>query len=131
MPVKSHSSAPKFDDDPANLESYFTELEHLFNRCRIRYDADKKVEAVCYLDATQREVWRGTEEYEDETTAWDDFKQAIYRLYPGSGQEQRINLTDIVAFAEASAKAPYPNKKELGAYYRQLLSKTNALIHTN
>ena len=88
MPAKSHSSAPKFDDDPANLESYFTELEHLFDRCRVRYDADKKVEAVRYLDATQRDVWRGTEEYEDETTAWDDFKQAIYRLYPGSGQER-------------------------------------------
>ena len=80
---------------------------------------------------TQRDVWHGTEEYEDKTTAWDDFKQAIYRLYPGSGQECRINLTDIVTFAEASAKAPYPNKKELGPYYQQLLSKTNVLICTN
>jgi len=32
MPAKGHSAAPKFDDKPANLESYLTELEYQFDR---------------------------------------------------------------------------------------------------
>ena len=90
-----------------------------------------KVEAVCYLDTTQHDVWHGTEEYEDETTAWNNFKQAIYKLYPGSGQECQINLMDIITFTEASTKPTYLNEKELSVYYWQLLSKTNARICTN
>jgi len=31
MPAKGHSAAPKFDDEPANLKSYFTELEYQFD----------------------------------------------------------------------------------------------------
>jgi len=63
MPAKGHSAALKFDDEPANLESYFTELEYQFDRCRITSTHNRKVQAVCYLDAALRRVWRGTDAY--------------------------------------------------------------------
>ena len=131
MPAKSQSSAPKFDDEPANLESYFRELEYQFDRCRITSDHDRKVQAVRYLDATQCDVWRGAQAYEDHAASWDNFKDEIFKLYPGSGRERRINLSDIIAFVDANARTAYPNEKELGAYYRQLLSKTRPLLSTN
>jgi hypothetical protein len=131
MPAKGHSAAPKFDDEPANLESYFTELEYQFDRCRITSPYDRKVQAVRYLDAAPRRVWRGTESYENDDHTWEDFKDQIYKLYPGSGSEQRINLSDILAFVDANAQAPYPNEKELGAYYRRLLSDTTMMIRGN
>jgi len=36
MPAKGHSTAPKFDEDLVNLQSFFTELEHHFAQCQIR-----------------------------------------------------------------------------------------------
>jgi len=58
-------------------------------------------------------------------------KDEIYKLYPGSGSEQHINLSDILAFIDANAQAPYPNEKELSAYYCRLLSDTTMMIHGN
>ena len=66
MPVKGHSATPKFNDEPANLESYLTELEYQFNKCCITSTYDRKVQAMCYLDAAPRHVWHGTEAYEND-----------------------------------------------------------------
>ena len=52
-------------------------------------------------------------------------------LYPGSGQEQHINLAKILAFVDANALKPYPNEKELSTYYHNLLSKTCLMISSN
>jgi len=131
MPAKGHSTAPKFDDEPANLESYFTELEYQFDRCRITSTYDCKVQAVCYLDAVLHRVWHGTEAFESDITSWEEFKDKIYKLYPGSGSEQHINLSDILSLVDTNAYASYPNEKELGAYYRRLLSDTTMMIHRN
>ena len=131
MPAKGHSAAPKSNDEPANLESYFTELEYQFNRCCITSTYNCKVQAMRYLDAAPHRVWRGTDAYGNDDRTWEDFKDKIYKLYPGSGSEQCINLSDILAFVDANAQVPYPNKKELGAYYHRLLSDTTMMIRGN
>ena len=131
MPAKGHSSAPKFDDEPANLESYFTELEYHFDRCCITDTFDRKIQAVRYLDAAPRRVWRGTDSYDDPYGSWEDFKEQIAKMYPGSGTEQVVNLSDIFAFVDLNAARNYPNEKELGAYYRRLLSDTKMMIRGN
>jgi len=86
---------------------------------------------VRYLDAAPRHVWHGTEAYENDKRTWEDFKDKIYKLYPGSGSEQHINLSDILAFVNTNAQAPYPNEKKFGTYYRCLLSDTTMMIHGN
>jgi len=131
IPAKEHSTVPKFDDKPANLESYFMELEYQFDRCHITSTYDCKVQAVRYLDAALHRVWRGTEAFESDTTSWEEFKDKIYKLYPGSGSKQCINLSDILSFVDTNAHAFYPNEKELGAYYRCLLSNTTMMIRSN
>jgi len=131
MPAKGHSTAPKFNDEPANLESYFTELKYQFDQCRITSTYDHKVQAVCYLDAAPRCVWHGTEAYENNERTWEDFKDEIYKLYPGSGSKQCLNLSDILSFIDTNARAVYPNEKELSAYYRRLLSDTTMMIRSN
>jgi len=66
MPAKGHSTAPKFDEDLANLQSFFTELEHHFARCQIRDDIVRKEQCLCYLNATTTDVWTGVTAYEDD-----------------------------------------------------------------
>ena len=131
MHAKGHSAMPKFDDEPANLESYFTELEYQFDKCRITSTYDHKVQAMRYLNAAPCCVWRGTEVYENDKRTWEDFKDEIYKLYPGLGSEQRLNVSDILSFVNTNAHAAYPNEKELGAYYRHLLSDTTMMIRSN
>ena len=114
MPAKGHLSAPKFDDKPVNLESYFSELEYHLDHCCITSTAECKIQALYYLDATPRHVWHGTDMYEDITASWKAFKKQIFRLYPGSEGEQRINLTDIFAYIDANAHGTYPNEWDLG-----------------
>ena len=119
MPAHGYSSAPKFDDNPANLKSYFSELEYHFDICNITDATDQKIPACRYLDATQQQVWHITDGFENAMVTWEQFKWQIYMLYLGSGcSMQRINLAVIVAFIYTNAATTYSNKKELGAYYR-------------
>ena len=131
MPAKGHSSAPKFDDKPANLESYFSELEYHLDHCHITSTAECKIQALRYPDATPHHVWCGTDTYEDITASWEAFKEQIFKLYPGSGGEQRINLTDIFAYIDANACRMYPNEQNLEAYYCCLLSDTKMMMQAN
>ena len=106
MPAKEHSAVPKFDDEPANLESYFTELKYQFDRCCITSIYDCKGQAVCYLDAAPCHVWHGTEAYGNDERTWEDFKDKIYKLYPGLGSEKCLNLSDILSFVDTQMPVP-------------------------
>jgi hypothetical protein len=112
MPAHGHLSAPKFEGDPTNLESYFSKLEYHFHICNIADATDRKIQACWYLDTTQRQVWCIMNGFENAVVTWEQFKRQIYMLYPGLGcGVQRINLADIVAFIDANVATPYPNKR--------------------
>ena len=51
MPAARHHTAPKFSaEQPRELKHYFEELENLMSQAGITADAEKKKQAVRYLD---------------------------------------------------------------------------------
>ena len=57
MSAKAHLTALNFDEDPANLQSFFTELEHHFTQCQIRDNIVPKKQCLHYLNAMITNVW--------------------------------------------------------------------------
>jgi len=108
MPAKGHSTALKFDEDPVNLQSFFTELEHHFTQYQIRDNIVQKEQCLRYLNAMTTDVWAGVTAYEDNGAPWKEFKEQVYKLYPDSGIKQ--NLANIITYMQMSAAVAYPNE---------------------
>jgi hypothetical protein len=84
MPPRGHSSAPEFTPDvPRELQCYFKELELLFGPAQVADDTEKKKHACRYVDINTTDLWEAIPEF-DVTKIFDEFKTAIFKLYPGS-----------------------------------------------
>src|SRR5271154_3438917 len=89
MPARGHSSTPKFTaDQPRELQQYFQELEILLNSACIINAQIMKKHACHYLDVDSAELWESIAEYAAPST-FDEFKRAIFKLYPGSEDERK------------------------------------------
>ena len=87
MPSIGHTTAPKFSpDQPRELRRFFTVIERNFARCMVQDDQEKKEYACGYLDIDSAELWEALPEYSIPIT-WDLFKAAMFKLYPGAGDE--------------------------------------------
>jgi hypothetical protein len=95
MPPRGHGSAPKFTPDvPRELQRYFKELELLFEPAQIVDDTEKKKHTCRYVDIDTADLWEAIPEF-DGTKTFDDFKSAIFKLYPGSESERKWTIADM------------------------------------
>jgi hypothetical protein len=85
--------APKFTPDvPRELQRYFKEL--LFGPAQIVDNAKKKKHACRYVDIDTADLWEAIPEF-DGIKTFDDFKSAIFKLYPGSESERKWTIADM------------------------------------
>jgi hypothetical protein len=95
MPPRGHSSAPKFTPNiPRELQRYFKELELLFGPAQIVDDSEKKKHTCRYVNIDTTDLWEAIPEF-DGTKTFDDFKSAIFKLYPGSESEHKWTIADM------------------------------------
>jgi hypothetical protein len=89
MLPRGHSSAPKFTPDVSReLQCYFTELELLFGPAQVVNDTEKKKHTCRYVDIDTADLWEAIPEF-DVTKTFDEFKSAIFKLYPGSESKRK------------------------------------------
>jgi hypothetical protein len=89
MPPRRHGSAPKFTPDvPRELQRYFKELELLFGPAQVVDDTEKNKHTCWYIDIYTADLWEAIPEF-DVTKTFDEFKSAIFKLYPGSESERK------------------------------------------
>jgi hypothetical protein len=94
MPSRGDRSALKFDPkQPRELRRYFDDLDFAFGHTAVTTDDAKKQHA--YVDVDTSEMWETLEEYTDATKMYDEFKEAIYTLYPGSEEERKWSVADM------------------------------------
>ena len=64
MPAMRHHTAPKFSvEQPRELKHYFKELKNLMSQAGIMADAEKKKQAVRYLDVDAVDMWKSLPTY--------------------------------------------------------------------
>jgi hypothetical protein len=129
MPARNHSSAPSFkkSDTPRELRRYFEELDHLLKANSIVDDDEKKSYARRYVDIDTSDLWETIPEHKA-ASSYQQFVEALYKLYPGSDNERRWALTDMDALIGEHARLGIYTLAELGTYYRSFITITTFLI---
>ena len=98
MPLRTERGSPTFSStDPRELALYFRELELLFvkHTTGTSTDQEKKEWALFYLPVAVMDDWEMLPEYKALNKTWDDFKQAVEQLYPGSQAADRYTRADL------------------------------------
>lgn len=131
MPSRGASKAPRFSpDEPRELRRYFQDLENLFTNFGITEDAVKKHYACHYVNIETSDLWSSISAY-GTAVSWDNFVQAIYKLYPGTDDEQRWTIADMDALVGSQLRIGIYDKTTLLNYYRPFITITEYLLKKN
>ena len=89
-------------------------------------DADKKIQALCYVDMDAVNLWENIPKY-DNSVSYKDFVKVIYKLYPGSKDEQKWSIADMENLITDQNKVGITDAQDYVKYYHQFLTITQFL----
>src|SRR6202522_1044306 len=128
MPMRGERTAPLFDGTRArDLPRYFADLETLFRRAKITNDNEKKKQVVYYTDFDTEQIWKYLPEFDDPTSTYADFKNAIMEFYPEAA-EFLYSITDIDSLTDERQRLGMTSVQDLSDYHLQFLAITTWLI---
>ena len=89
MPARGDHGAPAFDPSkPRELRRFFEELKFHFGRSNVVDKAMMTKHALRFADCDTAELWEILPEFADTAKTYQDFVDAVYKLYPGSDLER-------------------------------------------
>jgi hypothetical protein len=129
MPARRDRNAPKFDKtQPRQLRPYFSELESLFADAQVASEKEKKELALRYLDLDTADVWETLDEYDAVTKSYEEFKNAVLELYPGSEKTRRWTEEDLDRLTEAYSRNGIESLGDLAEYHRMFIIIAKTLV---
>ncbi|KAH7906239.1 hypothetical protein BJ138DRAFT_1016542 [Hygrophoropsis aurantiaca] len=85
MPAPGAREAPEFDaENPRTFEKFFDIIDYWFTECGVMDRQEKRKWAVRYADTETTAIWVGEETYNDPTTSFEEFRDALRSTYPGA-----------------------------------------------
>src|SRR5271168_2107637 len=128
MPMRGERTAPIFDCTRArDLPRTFTDLETLFRRAKITDDNEKKKQVIYYTDFDTEQLWKWIPEFNDPTSTYADFKNAIMEFYP-KATEFLYSITDIDSLTDKRQQTSMTTVQDLSDYHLQFMAITTWLI---
>src|SRR6202522_2257042 len=128
MPMRGERTAPILDGTRArDLPRTFTDLETLFRRAKITDDNEKKKQVIYYTDFDTEQLWKYLPEFDDPTSTYADFKNAIMEFYPEAA-EFLYSITDIDSLTDERQRLGMTSVQDLSDYHLQFLAITTWLI---
>src|ERR1700728_4681332 len=128
IPARGDRTAPQFDpSQPRQLRRYFGDLNFHFARLQITDDQERKGHCCRYVDLDTAELWESISEFSNRNKSFADFTQAIYKSYPGSGEEHRWLVADLEKLVEERSRIGVHSLGDLGDYYRHFIAITTFL----
>src|ERR1700678_3915735 len=128
MPMRGERTAPLFDSNRArDLPKAFTDLERLFRRANITDDNEKKKQVVYYTDIDTEQIWQYIPEFDELTSTYADFKDAIMEFYPEAA-EFLYAITDIDSLTDERQRLGMTTVQDLSDYHLQFMAITTWLI---
>jgi hypothetical protein len=130
--MRGEHSAPKFDTSrPRELPRYFEDLERLMSRVPINIEADKKKQAVHYVDFDTEQLWRSIPDFDDNTKTYNDYKDAILEHYPDAAGDFLYSIRDMDLLIGERQRLGINSVKDLSDFHLPFLSITTWLIRKN
>jgi hypothetical protein len=118
MPAHGNYNAPQFDKtQPQELRCYFDDLEFLFGHAQVADDKEKKRHARRFVDVDTADLWESIPEFVDQAKTYEQYKAAIYCLYPGSEDERKWSVADLENLTTERAQIGIHSLGDLGDYH--------------
>src|ERR1700678_822999 len=128
MPMRGERTAPIFDGTRArDLPRNFTDIEALFRRANITDDNEKKKQAIYYTDFDTEQLWKWIPEFDEPTSTYADFKDAIMEFYPEAA-EFLYSITDIDSSTDERQRLGMATVQDLLDYHLQFMAIATWLI---
>ncbi|EKM74032.1 hypothetical protein AGABI1DRAFT_95917 [Agaricus bisporus var. burnettii JB137-S8] len=125
MPSRYDRNAPKFDGNPRSLKRFFEDIEVLARDCGIT-PGEQIAQTLRYLDGGDYEAWKSRPSAFGND--WNEFKQQVMDMYPGSEEDSLYSVTDLELFVERHASSPMRDQFQFGSYYRNFLTRAGWLL---
>jgi hypothetical protein len=91
-------------------------LELLFGPAQVVDNMEKKKHACRYINIDTADLWEAIPEF-DITKTFDEFKSAIFKLYPGSESECKWTIADMDKLVREQLWMGILDVSDLGNYY--------------
>jgi hypothetical protein len=114
-------------EDARDLPRSFSDIEQLFRQANITDDNEKKKEVVYYADFDTEQLWKYMPEFDDPTSTYADFKDAIMEYYP-EATEFLYSITDIDSLTDERQRLGMASVQDLSDYHLQFMAITTWLI---
>jgi hypothetical protein len=132
FPFRGSREAPTFDGTPITVNRYFQDIDQLFDNLGIANpaDASRIQKATYYLDPLTADLWESILTIGGATT-WNEFKDAIRALYPGSDRSRLYSVRDLDNTVLHFATNGVYTRADLGEYCREFRRISNYLRSQN
>ena len=131
LPQRGERATPSFDGKNKELGRYFSEIEALYTRHSITDDQEKKNGAIKYLATSALErMWKSSDTLADPNQSYDDFKEEMYRLYPGSSDDV-YTVHHLDALVGQSTQLGIKSSAKLGKFHLHFQAISKYLISKN
>ncbi len=129
MPPRGHRTAPTFDPGkPRELKRYFSELEFHFDAANVTDNTEKKNHATRYVDFNVAEIWESLPSFSDPSATYNNFRAAVFELYPAAGEEYKYTLADVDFLIAHRLRSDVTSLADLADYHAHFLAITNFLV---
>ena len=90
-----------------------------------------KKHAVRFVNCDTAELWEILPEFANATKSYQEFVDAVYKLYPGSDSERRWSIVDMDKLVGETLRVGILSLADLGRYHREFIAITTFLIAKN
>ena len=92
---------------------------------------ETKQHALRFVDCDTMELWEILPEFADTAASYQQFVNAVYKLYPGSDAERRWSIEDMEKLVGEASRVGMLLLADLGKYHREFIAMTTFLIVKN
>ena len=132
MPARGDRGSPQFDPErPCELHRFFEDLKFHFAQSQVVDKEEMKQHALQFVDCNTAELWEILPEFTNVTVSYQQFVDAVYKLYPGSDTKRRWSIGDMENLVGEASRVGISLLADLGKYHREFITMTTFLITKN
>ena len=90
-----------------------------------------KQHALRFIDCDTAELWEILPEFTNAAASYQQFVDAVYKLYLGSDAERRWSIGDMEKLVGEASRVGISLLADLGKYHREFIAMTTFLIVKN
>ena len=129
MPMHGDCRLPQFDPKrPHELCCFFEDLKFHFARSQVVDEEEMKQHALRFIDCDTAELWEILPKFADVATSYQQFVDAVYKLYPGLDAESCWSIGDMEKLIGEASRVGILSLANLGKYHREFIAMTTFLI---